>query len=83
MSERRSINSEQPIEFDLNYEDLDVQQDEISNMIIRHKIATKAKKDSLFIKTNGIEYNVQINEILRSNKNENEIIDLGNTYSHS
>jgi hypothetical protein len=76
-----STNSEQPIEFDFNYKDLDVQQDEIANMIIKHTLATKANQDNLFIKINGIEYDVQINEILKSSDNENPIVDLGNTYS--
>lgn len=68
-------------EFNFNYKDLNVQQDEVTNMIIIHSIATKVKQDDLFIKINGIEYDVEINEILKSNSNENLVADLGSTYS--
>lgn len=77
-----STNSEQPIEFDLNYSGLDVRQGETPNMIIKHTIATKVKRDNLFIKINGIEYEVEVNEILRNNNSENRVVDLGSTYSH-
>jgi hypothetical protein len=66
----------------LTYEDLDVQVDEDRNMVIHHKIKTKTGLDNHFIKINGIEYHVEINEILRSNDTENLLINLGKTYSH-
>lgn len=77
-----SVNSEQTLEFDLNYKDLDVNEDETPNIIIHHTVATKTKQKDLFIKINGIEYNVEINEILKNNGNENPLISLGKTYSY-
>ncbi|MGA9845534.1 MAG: hypothetical protein WBQ25_24815 [Nitrososphaeraceae archaeon] len=77
-----SQGSAQPTDFVLNYKNLDVQEYESPNMIIYHTIEIKQNHDNLFLKINGIEYDVEIREIIKSNQNENPIINLYKTYSH-
>ena len=52
------------------------------DLVIYHTIETNQKCDDLFLKINGIEYNIEIMEIIKSNQNENSIINLDKTYSH-
>jgi LEA14-like dessication related protein len=71
----------QPLSFDLNYKVLDVLEDESPNMIIYHTVAITSKQNDFFIKIDGIRYDVEINEIIKSNGNENQIIKLNNINS--
>lgn len=73
-----STNSVEFVDFDLTFKDLNVQADEDPNMVIYHKIKTTTRKDNHFIKINGIEYDVRILD----KNTDNELINLGKTYSH-
>jgi LEA14-like dessication related protein len=50
-------------------------------MIIYHTVAITSKQNDFFIKIDGIRYDVEINEIIKSNGNENPIIKLNNINS--
>jgi hypothetical protein len=75
-----SQDSAQQIEFVLNFEKLDVQEHESPNIIIYHTVATKQQQNNIFVKINGIEYNVEISEI-KSTQLESQIINLDKIYS--
>jgi hypothetical protein len=77
-----SQDSARPIEFVLNFENLDVQKQGSPNMIIYHTVAILQKQDNVFIKINGIEYDIEISEIIESNQLESAIINLDKIYSH-
>jgi hypothetical protein len=64
------------VDFDLTFKDLDVQADEDPNMVIQHTIKTKTRLDNHFIKINGIEYYVEIYEILKSNDADVLLVNL-------
>jgi hypothetical protein len=73
-----STNSGEFADFYLTFRKLDVQADEDPNIVIHHTIKAKTREDNPFIKINGIEYDVRI----LNNDTDNELINLGKTYSH-
>jgi hypothetical protein len=77
-----STNYAQFVDFDLTYKDLDVQVDEDPNMVIHHTIKTKTRPDNHYIKINGIEYDVEMYEILEKNRAEIRLFRLNKAYSH-
>lgn len=45
-------------------------------MIIYHTVSMNQQQNNVFVKINGIEYDVEIRDIIKSNQNENQSINL-------
>lgn len=65
----------------MTYRYLKVQVDEDPNMVIHYTIKSKKGLDNHYIKIHGIEYDVEIDEILEKSKAEIRLFNLGKTYS--
>jgi LEA14-like dessication related protein len=68
--------------FRLRFDDVEIQPDDFLNIVIIHQVDMPNRIDEpTFIKINGIEYDVQFNEVLAANKTEKKLFTVRGLYS--